>query len=406
MRVGYGAAALPVPDGTRLGGYAARAGASSGVLGPLQVHCIRLGDFALIVADVLCVNEDVAATVRRALGADAWVCATHTHAGPDVGCVPGGGPTAGPWRSRIGAAAVDAASAAIGGRRDLAGRLHSGVLRGIGSRRGEADSAARVSVDVLSFVDAGGRLQGVLAVVPVHPTVLPASSVAISGDLAAAIRTALARELGAPWVVVATGAAGDISTRRTRRAQTPAECRRLGAEAAHQIAVLMRGDPAPLWPIGPAATATARRRVLLPARRDDRAGLGALRARLEQQHAGAADVATARTLETTLQGVAVAAARPAARTVPLMLSAARLGRLSLHGIGGEPFHSLGEALRARSTGPSVLLGYANGHAGYVCDAAAHATAGYEALSSPFRRDAGELAVEALIDLEADLRRTE
>jgi neutral ceramidase len=406
VRIGYGSAPLPVPDGTPMGGYAARDGASSGVLDHLNVDCISFGGFLLVVADVLCVNEDLAATVRRALAADVWMCATHTHSGPDVGCVPGGGPTPAPWRARIGAAAVEAAGAAAGAEHDLAGRLHSGVLRGIGSRRGADDVEALVSVDVVSFVDRGGRLRGVLAVVPVHPTVLPASSLAISGDLAGAIRAALRRELGGPWVVVATGAAGDISTRRTRREQTPAECRRLGDEAARQIAALMRAAPIPLWEIGEAAYAGVRRRTLLPARPDDRAGLGALRARLEQQHARAADAAAARTLETTLQGVAVAAARPRGRTVPLTLSAARLGRLALHGIAAEPFHSLGEELRARSAGPSVLLGYANGHAGYLTDAAAHATAGYEALSSPFRRDAGATAVAALIDLQADLRRTE
>ena len=58
-------------------------------------------------------------------------------------------------------------------------------------------------------------------------------------------------------------------------------------------------------------------------------------------------------------------------------------------------------MRARCAGPSVLLGYVNGHAGYLPDAPAYDTAGYEALASPFRRDAGATALAALIDLLLD-----
>jgi neutral ceramidase len=394
-----------------MGGYAKREGASSGVLDPLEVHCVLLGRFALVVADVLCVNEDLAAAarqqVRRELGSveDVWVCATHTHSGPELGCAPGGGVTPPSWRRAISDAAAAAARAAAARQRDSAGRFHTGELCDVGSRRGDDVGDARVSVDVVSCVDRDGRLFGVLAVVPVHPTVLPASSTAISGDLASAIRTSLRAALGSPWVVVATGAAGEISTRRTRRAQTADECRRLGAEAAEQIAALMRFAPTPIWECGTTAPAAARHRLALPARCEGGGDqVVALRAALEDEHArelrrGA--TAAARTIETTLQGLDVAQARRPARAVQLPLSAARLGRLALLGIGAEPFHSLGEALRARCAGPSVVLGYANGHAGYLPDTAAYAKTGYEALSSPFRRDAAATAVAALIDLLPD-----
>lgn len=87
MRVGHGSAPLLVPDGTPLGGYADRAGSSSGVLDELQVDCVTFdGRFALVVAEVVCINEDLAADVRVAVGLEeVWVCATHTHSGPDIG---------------------------------------------------------------------------------------------------------------------------------------------------------------------------------------------------------------------------------------------------------------------------------------------------------------------------------
>jgi neutral ceramidase len=380
MRVGHAWAPLPVADGTPMAGYAARGGRASGVLDALEVHCVVIGGLTLVVADLLAAGEALTARVRAAIGGDVWLCATHTHSGPDGEAVAGA----------LVDAAVRAARAASASGRDRAGALHRGVLRGVGSRRAAAGEPV-VDVDVLRFDD-----DGVLAVVPVHPTVLPASSTAISGDLAAAIRTSLRRQLpGVPWVVVATGAAGDISTRRIRRAQTPAELHRLGAEAAGQIAALLRSEPTVLWEAGDTASAVAHDSLALPAVRRDADELAALRARLATA-LHTVPAAERRTVETALQGVQLATAPPPRDTIVLQLAAARLGRLALLAVGAEPFHSLAGELRAR-LGPAVLLGYANGDAGYLPDGAAD-SAGYEALASRLPTDAATATVAALIDL--------
>jgi len=414
VRVGHGCALLPVPDGSALGGYADRHGGSTGVLGELQVDCLCFsgarGRLVLVVAEVVCVNADLAEEVRRRVrdavsAVDVWVCATHTHSGPDVGCVAGGGPTPARWRRAIGEAAVEAARAAADREHECAGRLHTGTLQGIGSHRGRDDGEHRVSVDVVSCVGAGGEVEGVLAVVPVHPTVLPAASTLVSGDLAAAIRTALRRRLGSPWVVVATGAAGDISTRHTRRAQTIDECRRLGVEGAEQIAALMHGPPAPIWERDGGGCAASRRTLSVAARRQDPGELLRLRETLEREHARelqTGTTATARIVETALQGVEVAQAAEA-RSVALELSAARVGRLALFGIGAEPYHSFCSQLRDRCADPSVVLGYVNGHVGYLPDGAAYATdpTAYEVLSSLLPPEAAATTLAALTELLPD-----
>lgn len=428
MRVGHGSAPLPVPDGTPLGGYADRAGSSSGVLDELQVDCVTFdGRFALVVAEVVCINEDLAADVRVAVGLEeVWVCATHTHSGPDIGCVPGGGATPPAWRERIASAAAAAASAALDAELECAAELHTGELHGIGSPRGDDTAAARVSLDAIEFLTADGALRGVLAVVPVHPTVLPATSTAVSGDLTAATRRAVHARLGMPWTVVATGAGGDISTRRTRRAQTREECERLGTDTAAQLAALLDTPATPLWPADAADWSARRRAVSLPVREQDPAELGALRERLEREQTALAaapdsvaafdagapsrpDTAplapAARTLATALQGIDIAQRRPAwGAELPVALSAARLGRLRLLGIGGEPFHSFADDLRGAD--PTVVLGYCNGHVGYLPDAAAYAHAGYEVLSSPFGPDAAAATVAALNHLTPTTRRTQ
>ncbi|WP_346127107.1 hypothetical protein [Nonomuraea roseola] len=97
MSVGYGSAGLTVPEGMPMGGYLDRQGPSAGTLDPLEVSAVTWSDgerrFALAVADLVCVNDDLAERARRAAGCELWLAATHTHAGPETGCVPGGGPT-------------------------------------------------------------------------------------------------------------------------------------------------------------------------------------------------------------------------------------------------------------------------------------------------------------------------
>jgi neutral ceramidase len=406
MRAGHGTALLPVPDGTPMGGYAARTSPSAGVLAPLQVDCVSIATgsdrFLLVVAELVGVNADLAAAVRQRVGGEVWVCATHTHSGPDVGSRAGGGVTPPAWVSAVADAAAEAARLAVANETECIASHHDGELVDVGSRR-DADTGDRhVPVDVLRFGPAD-RPIGVLAVVPVHPTVLPASSSVVSGDLTAWIRSALRDRLGpAPWIVVATGAAGDISTRWTRRAQTEADGRRLAGLAADQVAALLAAGPGRTWTADD-GIATARRTLTLPAREDDRDRLDGLRAAFAEQLARTAPGDPAgRAAVTALQGVEAAAARAhdgtaAAAVTPeavaLELAAARFGGLTLHGIGGEPFLSLRAAVA-----PSVLLGYANGYAGYLPAADDFDTPAYEVLISPFRPDAAAQVAGALHEL--------
>ncbi|WP_157574970.1 hypothetical protein [Jiangella muralis] len=399
MRAGHGSVPLSVPDGTPLGGYAARVAPSDGTLAPLRVDCVSIAAgadrFLLVVAELAGVNTDLVTEIRRRVDGEVWICATHTHSGPDVGTRAGGGTTPDAWLTAVADAAAEAARLAVASEAECVASHHDGMLDGVGSRRGADDGDRRVPVDVLRFGPAGAPL-GVLAVVPVHPTVLPASSSVVSGDLTAWIRDELRSRLGgSPWVVVATGAAGDVSTRWTRTAQTADEGRRLAGLAADQLATLVAA-PGRTWSADDGIGA-ARATLPLPVRHEDRDRLAGLRTEFTDRLTGLADGDPAgRAAVTALQGVDAAAGRSGDATVPLELAAVRLGGLTLHGIGGEPFLSLRD-----SATPSVLLGYANGYAGYLPAAADFATPGYEVLISPFRPDAAERAAGVLRDLSTD-----
>ncbi|MEU7893744.1 hypothetical protein AB0B45_12850 [Nonomuraea sp. NPDC049152] len=402
LAVGYGAAALVVPEGTPMGGYVDRPGPSTGVLDPLQVSAVtwRAGErrFALVTADVICVNEDLAQRVRREAADEVWLAASHTHAGPETGCVPGGGPTPEPWQDAIAAACRSAVQAAMEGERPCEGAAHRGELRGVGADRSRPDADAVVPLDVVAVRD-GGLLVGVVVVLPVHPTVLPAANRMVSADLVGAVRRRLRVRLGdGVWVVVATGAAGDMSTRHTRRGQDAAELDRLGDVVAARCVELLAGPATPAWPSSAeSAIAWARRRLTLE-RATVAADVEALEADVER---AAGDPVASRLAMSRLEGVRARTA--ATGPISAEVSVVRLGDLALVGLPGEPFLAVADGIVGASRGrATVVLGYVNGYPGYLPTADAYLRAEYEALASQVAPGSAELLAGTARDLLAEL----
>ncbi|MDX3099629.1 hypothetical protein [Nonomuraea angiospora] len=417
MRVGHGSAELPVPDGTPMGGYIDRPGPSTGLADPLSVSAVTWSDggsrFALAIADVICVNEDLAGRARRAAGCELWLAASHTHAGPETGCVPGGGPTPEPWLDRITEAVHTAVRRAIEAERPCEGMAYRGELHEVGADRSRPGAPAVVPLDLIAVRDGG--LAGLLVVLPVHPTVLPAANRLVSADLVGAVRASLRRRLGEDvWVAVATGAAGDISTRHTRRGQDTAELRRLGELVADRCAELLAGPGTPLWqaastgiasagPTGISGAATTgiswatRRLTLEPAATT--ADEAALLAGYERAAASGDPVAT-RLARSRLEGLRARTAPPVPTGVDV--NVARLGGLALAGLPGEPFLAVAERVADRPGEPTVVLGYVNGYPGYLPTAAAYRRAEYEVLASQVAPGSAELIAETARTLLEEL----
>jgi neutral ceramidase len=352
-----------------MAGYVARSGAVSGVLDPLEVGVVVLAGpsgqiAALCVVDLVQIDAPLAdrcrVAVADALGTSSelvWMTATHTHAGPFPDDV----------AHRVEQASVAAAREAWRESGPVRVTLHRVELDGVGAQRtGEARRSA-VPVDVLRFSDESA-LVGVVGVLPVHPTVLGADNTRVSADLPGGVRRAVARDSSA-WCLVATGAAGDVSTRSHRREQTPEEVDRLGAIVAERV----------LDPGEAIATATdvVRGRVttieLAPAREDApfRVGAGQYARRALEAAVASGDPVQVREATVALQGVELGHGE--SDPVPCAVSALDLGGVRLVGLGGEPFLDLAET--AAGLDPAtVLVGYANGYAGYLPTRAAFAAA--------------------------------
>ena len=403
MRVGHAAVELPVPVGTPLGGYAARTGPSTGTRDPLQVCVLALDGLTWVVADLPYVHEDLATAVTARVPGTVWVSATHTHSGPETSCLPSAPTTPPAWLTAVADAAGVAAGAATTGGREVRLELRRTRLSDVGGQRSGARPRRTVPVDTLSFVDDDGSLAGLVVVLPVHPTVLGADNLRVSGDLAGAARRALAARTGA-WVVVATGAAGDVSTRPHRRAQTPEECERLGGLVADAVLRGLARPPRAVVPPGtPVVTGDARVPLAAKPPPGSPELIARLEARLARARRGGSPVAE-RTAYTALQAAQLAAAAPAPPPDPACaVAVAGIGPVSLVALGAEPYLALAERLDARLDAAAVLVGYTNGYLGYLPTRAAYRRSDYEVLRSPVAAGSAEEVLDRAARLAAGTR---
>jgi len=350
-----------------MAGYVARSGAVSGQLHPLEVGAVALvgggGVAVLCVVDLLQVDDEPAATARSTVAAAVgtspdlvWLCATHTHSGPIPDDI----------TDQVVTACVSAARSAVSGARPSAVTLHRAELAGVGGQRTGSSRRTTVPVDVLRVADPSGGIVGLVGVVPVHPTVLGAANTLVSPDLPGAVRRSLSA--AGAWSLVATGAAGDVSTRAHRREQTPAEVDRLGELTADAMLV------AAATPALAEATGVVAGRVSAvelesadPDAAFRRGALESARRTLAEARA-TGDPGLIRDATVGLEGAELAAGASEPSVVPCATAYLDLGGIRLLGLGGEPFLALAPG------GSSVLLGYANGYAGYLPTRAAFAEA--------------------------------
>lgn len=408
LKVGFGTNALEIPEGTAMGGYAFRDGTSTGLLDPLRITALTWYDgsrrAALVLVDAICVNSDLTAAVRAALpDVDlVWMAASHTHAGPETGCVPGGGPTPAGWLDRLTAGAVAAVNRARVTETGSHGRVHSGTLDGVGAVRSDTAGDAVVPVDLIE-VSAAGRRSGLVVVLPVHPTVLPSENLLVSADLTGAVRRALSARVGpGVWVAVATGAAGDISTRHTRQGQDTAELDRLGGLVADHCLDLL-GKPATAgWSTGSRLAWRDRTVQLRPKPRTDEGALVAEASAALADARSTGDAAAVRVAEGNLDGARLTATVDRPDQIEAEVGVLRIGRLTLTALPGEPFLATAEGLRRDRLEPMVVLGYANSYPGYLPPAAAYESSGYEVLAAAVAPGGAEAIALAAAELAAEL----
>ncbi|AJC72737.1 hypothetical protein X802_05800 [Thermococcus guaymasensis DSM 11113] len=228
-----------------MAGYALRKGKSEGTLDPLYARALYLEEerpAVLISLDLVRVDNElyheISKEVSRVLGLprkNVFVSATHIHSGPEV--------STSFWNSvelddddvklvsEYRAFLVERIGALVEELQPKPRELYAGSteVKGVSSNRVSEDGPLdRECVFLFS------RGEAIALNFACHPTVLPAENKKFSGDLAGAITNLFESKFRTAMFL--NGAAGNVSTRFTRKAQTPDEVMRLARLFYEQVA--------------------------------------------------------------------------------------------------------------------------------------------------------------------------
>ncbi len=249
MNVGYGKAAITPVNGThRLAGYIKRARPSACVLDDLYIKTIvygsEKGDHLLVMTsvDLLAVDEMMVNDMRRIVkeltgSQEIIVAATHTHSAPST-----------LFRDPILAMFStefneDYYQYFLSGFEKSLREAYNGVekakcvvatvnVQGIATNRNDPSIPIDNNVTVLKCC--GNKVKAGVINYGVHPTVLGPDNTCVSRDLVGVTEDILSEKSGVDFVFI-NGAAGDVSTRFTRRNRTYDEVIRLGEQLADNI---------------------------------------------------------------------------------------------------------------------------------------------------------------------------
>ena len=415
MRIGFSKSDITPPLGTELGGYAGYR-PCSGVHDLLWCKAAVLEQdgtlYALLALDLLCADEGLYLKIAEKVSflgivrEKLIVSAIHSHAAP-VGVLPGEGPLAAVNRSiepenpafldymqAVVEAAVSACAAAAANLDYFVVRTARGPLPQVGTER-HTGEIPKGELTALQFRTERGK-NLIFYNFPCHPTVLSAENLQVSADFVGSMEPLL----DADMAMFVNGAAGDISTRFTRREATFAECRRMGSMAAEQIKALLEAAPFRV----PEPIRGIHTRITLQVRQVE--PLEKAQKRLEELTAQwkAAETAGAaareiRILKSYAEGAGVSLqfsqTMGGIRKLELPVTVFRFAGLRFVSVPGELF----SVLRPPQT---VILGYANGYYRYIAHRGAYDAGYYEAMAAIVEKGSGERLKEEIERLLAQL----
>lgn len=391
MVVGAATVDITPSVGVALAGYRARAGDSDACHDRLEATAFAFADghssSVIVSVDLLAVDGGFVeeardmATAGRGLDPDSiLIAATHTHSGPAVGRIAGGEPD-----EEARATALRGVTAAIERAWDSRQpgwlRVGGAAVEDVGLNRRDPKLPGADQLVAVSLESGDSRL-GVLYFYACHPTVLDHDNLSISADFPGVVRAHLRRRGNSSLpVAYINGAAGDISTRFSRRGSSFEELQRLGEIVATSVdTALSSAQPINASPVG-----FARRTVTLATKtgktdhlaKAELASAEATVATLRDQGASEGEI---RRAIVDVEGILEDLARRKhyLPQVPTEVQAIRIGELMILSVPGELFSGTGRTLAGLGDGAIVVVaGYANDYIGYIPDRAAYEQGSYE-----------------------------
>ena len=419
MKVGFAKRNITPPFGLELGGYAGYR-PNSGVHDPLWCKAVLLEQdgvrYALVVLDLMCADESLCHRIGQEVAElgitqeHLVVAAIHSHAA-SAGVFPGEGalkrvneaivpenPAFVPYMEQVVQAAVDACREAAGNAEAFTVRAAREMMPPIGSER-HTGVPARGELTALQMrTESGKKL--ILYNLPCHPTVLSAANLQVSADFAGSIEALL----DADMAVFVNGAAGDISTRFTRREQSFAECERMGNMVADRIRALLKNaperQPQPLKGLHRCVQLKPRPVVSVETAQQQ---VEETTLRWQQAVEAGEDAATVRILKSYVEGAGVnldfARTMGGIEAFHVPVTAFSFGSVNFVTVPGE-FYS---TLLPENT---AAICYANGYYRYIADENAYDSGHYEAMAAIVARGGGEYLQETIRQMLEEIKQEE
>lgn len=425
IAAGFQSVDITCPIGARLGGYEWRDHGSEGIAHPLRAKAMVVSNGAtmvcLVTCDLLSVDPGLTARVRQRAAAlcgippdHVMIGASHTHSGP-LACRRAGAlphtltDAEEAYFLNLCEVLSGAVVAAARNLRPVRLGVSTGFLPGVGSNRVDPSRPIddRVTILALKGDEAGstgggrcgGRLHGLVVNFACHPTVLDHRNYLISGDYPSFTQDFLERLYPGCTAMFLQGAAGDISTRHTRRASDLEEACRVGEMLAGVATTLLYQVSF----VDDETLAGVRCTVSLPPREfppehEVRQLVEKARDEVRRAQESGAPANVLRTAQVVLQGAErMMRLREllAGREIVTEVQVLRLGPVVVVGVPGELFNELGAQIK-RSTErfTVVVAGYANDYVGYLVPREAYDRLSYESAVTVVGRRGAEVIVEA------------
>jgi hypothetical protein len=321
------------------------------------------------------------------------VTAIHSHAAP-CGIIAGEGPLGivngadapadaafSDYLQAVILAAVESCRQALEQLESFRWRKGRGLMPAVATER-HTGADPGCELVALQLRTASGR-EVTVYTLPCHPTVMSAENLQVTADLIAPVE----QQLGGEMAIFLNGAAGDISTRFTRRAASFAECDRLGTMVAQRVLEVLQDtpweEPTPLRGIHTCISLRPR-----PVETEERA-----KRRLEettacwlQAQAAGEEAGKLRILKSYVEGAGVslefARTMVGIETLRLPVTVFRWAGMKFAAVPGELFSTL----QPKDT---VILGYANGYYRYIAPKQAYDDGWYEAMAAILAPGEGE-----------------
>jgi len=432
LNAGFYKVWISPPIGAPLAGFAARQGVSTGIHDDLFARALVLEneetELALVSVDVLALSGEFVERVRAAINTSVglspesvMIAATHTHAGP-VTITTFFNPDESldaTYMDCLCKAIVESVAAAWRDRFPARVGVGAGSVTGIGVNRRTPDKLpVDEEIGIIKVEDAAGETRAVLMNHACHPTVLGPDNLLVTGDFPAFAIERVEAALGeGSLAMFVNGTQGNISVGHSSELSaigviTPGRTFERAAELGKRL-----GD-ATLTAL-PEIETTAEPRLgalgsplnlplkKLPTREQAVALLEASEARLAQLSAGnSADEeinrAKSERLYASITHFYTKETGALNGCLPVELQGLRIGDTVFIAVPAEVFVEIGLQIKQRAAQRIFIAGIANGYIGYLTTEAAHASGGYEVVSSKCAPEAEGILIEKTLALSRKL----